>query len=94
MESLKKEVEKSIYEFLKLNKKKDKTEDDLSRINNSTLLIEDGYLDSIKLVELLTTLESKYSIEILDYEDFDVEHVRTIDSIVNLVITIKSNKKV
>jgi acyl carrier protein len=47
-------------------------------------LLAEGIIDSLGITELITFLEGKYGIEILD-DDIDVENFRSIESIVTFV---------
>ena len=50
-------------------------------------LLEEGYLDSLLLVELLLLLETEFGI-ILDLEELDLDCLRSVNSITELVNSI------
>lgn len=47
-------------------------------------LVSDGLMDSLMLIELLTSLEQEYQITI-DFVDLEIENFRSIDSITKFV---------
>ncbi len=47
-------------------------------------LLAEGIIDSLGITELITFLEGKYSIEIVD-DDIDADNFRSIESIVTFV---------
>ena len=50
----------------------------------NSFLINDLQLDSIQMIELITKIETEFSIE-LDDEDFDFEAFSSIDTLTNFV---------
>ena len=53
-------------------------------VSRDTPLLEDGAVDSLGILELMTFVGERYGIEITD-EDFVPENFETVDSLVRLV---------
>lgn len=53
-------------------------------INKDTALIDEGYIDSIQILELAMFIEETYELT-LDADDMEVENFASIDAIVNYV---------
>ncbi len=55
-----------------------------SDLNNDTSLFDDLQLDSIQLIELVTQIESEFSID-MDDEDMDFQHFATVHTLAEFV---------
>lgn len=55
-----------------------------SNIQKDTLLLDEGIIDSLSTIELITTIESKYSI-IIDSDELNHFNFNTIDNIAILI---------
>jgi len=55
-----------------------------ANLDNSSNFVEDGLIDSIDIVELLTAIETKYGIEI-DPNDVDPDNFASMETIWNMV---------
>ena len=75
-------IKNIIYLFLE----KIFTEKDIyiSEVTDNTLIIDEGYLDSLSVIELITFIEEQFSIDILE-SDFDVENLSSIEKIVDSI---------
>ncbi len=77
------EIKQRIYTLLKERK----SDIDISK-DTSDNLIESGVIDSMDIVELLTSIEDAFGIEV-DGDDIIPENFESIDSIEKLVIKYK-----
>ena len=59
-----------------------------AKIENKTLLISDGYIDSISTLKIVDHLEKKYNIEFQPHE-VDRENLDSIDLIAQFVLSKK-----
>ena len=55
-----------------------------SNIQKDTLLLDEGIIDSLSTIELITTIESKYSI-VIDSDELNHFNFNTIDNIATLI---------
>lgn len=55
-----------------------------SNIQKDTLLLDEGIIDSLSTIELITTIESKYSI-VIDSDELNHFNFNTIDNIAILI---------
>ncbi len=55
-----------------------------SNIQKDTLLLDEGIIDSLSTIELITTIESKYSI-VIDSDELSHFNFNTIDNIAILI---------
>jgi acyl carrier protein len=60
--------------------------EDPNSITDKTRFVSDGILDSLASLKLVSHLEERYGIKIEAHE-VDVDHLDTLDSIVNLVLS-------
>ena len=71
-------MEKKIIKILK------EINPDVEDYASETNLVEDGYLDSLAIVQIVTALEEKYDIDI-DPEDIIPENFSSVNKIILLV---------
>jgi len=75
-----KEIKKHIKTFLSLE-----TEENMDRID----LFENGYIDSLKLFDFISSLEKKFNIK-FDPSDFEDRRFRTIEGIAEIIMEKKN----
>lgn len=62
---------------------------DINSIDNNTMLVSAGILDSITFVNILLEIEEYFNIEI-DFEDEDFNNLTTIEGLTNTVSSLLS----
>lgn len=62
---------------------------DINSIDNNTMLVSTGILDSITFVNILLEIEEYFNIEI-DFEDEDFNNLTTIEGLTNTVSSLLS----
>lgn len=62
---------------------------DINSIDNNTMLVSTGILDSITFVNILLEIEDYFNIEI-DFEDEDFNNLTTIEGLTNTVSSLLS----